>query len=475
MNIIFGTDGWRGLLDSEVNEETVALVAQAFADYCNIKFVNPKVAIAFDGRRNSNEFASLFAKVLSGNSINVILSNNIIPTPVLSYTVKNNNLDAGVMITASHNPGKYNGIKFKGSYGGPFLTEATYKVEKLIGKSEIKKSELYIVTTDLIPNYIKQLNKLVDFKLIADSGLNILVDSMAGAGQTLIQEILAISGCKASTIYGEAKIDFDGRLAEPIEKNLTFLSDILKNDDSYSFGLATDGDADRLGVILDNGEWLSAQETILLLADFITNIKGQNGDLVKTSSVTDIFSTYFKSPTRHVHDVQVGFKYICEKMIETNIAFGAEESGGYGYGKHIPERDGILSALYMLEMLAFSGFKKLSEYRNKKRKEFGVVFYDRIDFEYLNNDRIDKLPNLFINQPKQIADINIQKTETFLSSRGIINGLKFILEGTQRWVLMRSSETEPLVRIYAEGQSAEEVKLFLTFCKYLIIQGERND
>jgi len=162
-------------------------------------------------------------------------------------------------------------------------------------------------------------------------------------------------------------------------------------------------------------------------------------------------------------------------MIETNVAFGAEESGGYGYGKHIPERDGILSALYMLEMLAFSGFKKLSEYRNKKRKEFGVVFYDRIDFEYLNNDRIDKLPNLFINQPKQIADINIQKTETFLSSRGIINGLKFILEGTQRWVLMRSSETEPLVRIYAEGQSAEEVKLFLTFCKYLIIQGERND
>jgi len=157
MNIIFGTDGWRGLLDSEVNEETVALVAQAFADYCNIKFVNPKVAIAFDGRRNSNEFASLFAKVLSGNSINVILSNNIIPTPVLSYTVKNNNLDAGVMITASHNPGKYNGIKFKGSYGGPFLTEETYKVEKLIGKSEIKKSEHYIVTTDLIPNYIKFL------------------------------------------------------------------------------------------------------------------------------------------------------------------------------------------------------------------------------------------------------------------------------------------------------------------------------
>lgn len=474
MNIIFGTDGWRGLLDSEVNEDSVALVAQAFADYCNTKFFNPKVAIAFDGRRNSREFASLFANVLSGNGINVLLSNNIIPTPVLSYTVKNNNLNAGVMITASHNPGKYNGIKFKGSYGGPFLTEETYKVEKLIGKSEIKKSELYIVTTDLIPNYIKQLNKLVDFKLIADSGLNILIDSMAGAGQTLIQEILAMSGCNATTIYSEAKADFDGRLAEPIERNLLELSETLKVKNKYSFGVATDGDADRLGVILDNGEWLSAQETILLLADFITNIKGHNGDLVKTSSVTDILSNHFKSQTRNVYDVQVGFKYICEKMIETNVAFGAEESGGYGYGKHIPERDGIISALYMVEMLALSGFNKLSEYVHQKRKEFGLIHYDRIDFEYLEDDRHDKLPNLYQNQPSTISNIKIIRVDTFLSSRGIINGLKFILDGHQRWLLMRSSETEPIVRVYAEGQSEIEVKSFLDFGIKLMKKGKIN-
>lgn len=474
MNIIFGTDGWRGLLDSEINEDTVALVAQAFADYCNINFVNPKVAIAFDGRRNSKEFANIFSEVLSGNNIHVLLTNHIIPTPVLSFAVKNKNLSSGVMITASHNPGKYNGIKFKGYYGGPFLTEETHKVEKFLGISEIKKSNLKIEVVDFIPPYKEQLAKLIDFKIIANSGLNILIDSMAGAGQTFIQEILNNFGCNASTIYGEARIDFDGRLAEPIEKNLTSLSDILKNDDSFSFGVATDGDADRLGVILDNGEWLSAQDTILLLADFITNIKGHNGDLIKTSSVTDILSTYFKSPTTNVHDVQVGFKYICEKMIETNVAFGAEESGGYGYGIHIPERDGILSALFMIEMLALSGFNKLSEYINQKRKEFGIIHYDRIDFEYLEDDRLEKLPTLYENQPSEISNIKIVAVDSFLSSRGIINGLKFILDGRQRWLLMRSSETEPIVRVYAEGQSEIEVKSFLDFGIKLMRKGKIN-
>lgn len=468
MNIIFGTDGWRGLLESEINEESVAVAAQAFADYCNDEFKYPKVAIAFDGRRKSNEFANVFSEVLSGNNIQVILSDKIIPTPVLSFTVKNKELSAGVMITASHNPAEYNGIKFKGFYGGPFLTEETHKVEEMIGKSKIVKSKANISRQDLIPPYIKQLRKLVDFEAIANSELNILIDSMGGAGQTILQDILGNFDCEASTIYGEAKTDFSGRSAEPIEKNLSEMMDILRNEDCYSLGVATDGDADRLGVVLNNGQWLSAQETILLLADFITNKKNFEGHLVKTSSVTDILSTHFKSKERNVVDVQVGFKYICEKMLETKIAFGAEESGGYGYGKHIPERDGILSALFLIEMLSSSGCKKLSEYVDKKRKEFGFIHYNRIDFEYNNNDRIDLLPKLFEKSPDKIAGINITEKQSFLSSRGIINGIKFHMEGSQRWLLMRASETEPLVRIYSEGQNDKEVEDFLIAGKELI-------
>ncbi len=460
MNITFGTDGWRGLLDSEFNDESVSLVAQAFSDYAKNIAIQPSVAIGYDSRRNSKIFAELFASILEGNGVTYFLSDRIIPTPVVSYCVKLQQLNFGVMITASHNPPEYNGIKFKASYGGPFFTEETHKVELLIGRSAIRKSQGALRTTDLISIYKKHLESIVDFNGISRSSISVLVDSMSGAGGTLIQDLLIKHGVKATTIYGVPNGTFSERLAEPIEKNLIPLRNELKSG-SYSLGVATDGDADRLGVLLDTGEWLSSQETIVLLADYVKNGKKISGDIIKTSSVTNLLKADFETIECTVHDVQVGFKYICEKMMETDAAFGAEESGGYGFKGHIPERDGILSALIFIEMLASSSSKTLTEYVNQKRKQFGEIFYDRIDHPHYNENRNEILPELEKTPPAFIAQYSVNKIDSYCSSRGIVNGLKFTLLGKTRWLLLRSSETEPLIRIYAEGESQQEVQQIL--------------
>ena len=468
MKIIFGTDGWRGLLDSEVNEETISLVAQAFADYNLQRSSQPEIAIGFDGRRNSEKFAKIFAETLSGNNVKVFLSDRIIPTPVLSFYVKHNKLNSGAMITASHNPPEYNGIKFKADYGGPLLTEETLKVEELLGNSPIKKNKTNIEQTNLLLPYVEQLEKLIDFEFIRTSRLKILIDSMGGSGADFLERILLAHNIPAQTIFHPPDEKFYGRLAEPIEKNLKPLSEKLKETD-YSIGIATDGDADRCGVMLDNGEWLSAQETILLLTDFIVNTKQIKGHIVKTASVTDKLKTLFESKQRKIYDVQVGFKYIAEVMISKKIAFGCEESGGFGYGFHIPERDGILSSLFKVEMLAHSGFNKLSDYVKHKRKELGNIYYDRVDLKPDKSDKNNLLPELNNKNINTISNFRVVNVKAFYSSRNIINGLKYFLEGDNRWLLIRSSETEPIVRIYAEGQSNEEVKRFLDYGKSILV------
>jgi phosphomannomutase len=468
--IIFGTDGWRGLIDKEVNKGSVGKVAQAFAIYLKARPKNSndlKVVVAYDGRQYSKQFAILFARILSGNSITTFLADKTSTTPALSFYVKEHELNAGVMITASHNPPEYNGVKFKDYYGGPFFTEETLDIEKLVGKELVQADDEKVYQVDIRNGYYQQLERLVNFQLIKEAGLNILIDSMGGAGQQVIETILRKYDIQAKTIFKIAEPDFSGRLAEPIEKNLLPLKDELQKN-LYSIGIATDGDADRVGIMMENGEWLSAQETILLLTDFIINKKKIKGHLVKTSSVTDKLKHCFENDERKVFDVQVGFKYICEKMIQEDIAFGCEESGGYGYKGHMPERDGILSGLLFIEMLARSGYTKLSDYVIEKRKEFGAIHYSRIDFEYKFEDRLLILPNLASKGMPYLEKFNISEKHEFFSSHGVINGLKFRFENSSKWLLIRCSETEPLFRIYAEGESDAEVEELLILGKTLI-------
>ena len=456
MNIFFGTDGWRAYLDSHINDTTVAVVAQAFSDHINQNSTNPKIAVAFDTRRCSQSFAKIFSEVLSGNGINVLLSDKVVPTPVLSFTTRNMGCAAGVMITASHNPPVYNGIKFKSDLGGPFSSEETKAVEQLLYTSEIKQSETNITIINMLPDYIEHIESLINFKSIREAGIPLLIDSMGGAGQTVLQELLHKHGCGATTIFGDASETFHGRLAEPIEQNLAPLMYELGRG-NFAFGVATDGDADRVGVCLDNGKWLSAQNTILLLVDYLKRVKKESGGIIKTSSVSDKIRCFFESEDVRVHEVQVGFKYIADIMVKEQIAFGGEESGGFGFGMHIPERDGIFSSLILLEMLAVSKFRKLSDYLSDRQQAMGNIYYDRIDMHYDKPDKNNLLPWVFESRITNIGEFIINKTDSFLSSRGIVNGLKFIFEGDCRWLLIRSSETENIIRYYAEGKNKAEV------------------
>jgi len=464
-SISFGTDGWRGIIDRDINNKTVAEAAQAFADYLHASTsvkANLKIAIGYDGRTHSKPWALLFARVLSGNNIEVLLSDKIVPTPLLSWFTKSKNLDAGVMITASHNPPEYNGVKIKGAYGGPLFPEETLKLELHLGNNLVQADEDKINFKDFRQDYYDHISEFIDFEAIKDSGINVLVDSMGGSCQQLIENIFGRFEIQCKTISKISDKDFGGRIAEPIEKNLNPLrAELLKG--IYAAGFATDGDGDRLGVMTDKGEYISSQEIILLLADYLVNQRNYSGDIIKTYSVTDKVRLLFSNAERKVIDVPVGYRYICEKMIANDIAFGCEESGGYSFKNHMPDRDGIISALMITEMIAKSGYRTLSDLINEKRKIWGNIYFKRKDFSYNKSDKLERIKSL-VNEPMDnIKGYKVLSTHVFYNEREILNGIKFMLEGQTRWILIRSSETEPLIRIYAEGESSEEVDELITF------------
>ena len=460
--IFFGTDGWRARIDEDIHLQSVAVVAQAFAAYVLRESAGkPRVAVGYDTRRCSRDFAEMFARVLSGNGIDVILSDKVVPTPVLSYTVVDRQCFAGVMITASHNPPCYNGIKFKAAYGGPFSLEQTRAVEALLNVLEPIVSESVPASEDLLPSYVAHVESCIDFGVIRHAGLRVLADSMGGAGGTLIADILAKNGCSGETVYGKPSEDFYGRLPEPISSNLKPLGEALRAG-SYALGVATDGDADRLGVCLETGDFLSAQTTILLLVDYLKRVRHEPGAIVHTSSVTGLLRKHFLSPDTPVYDVQVGFKYITDIMVRERVCFGGEESGGFGYAMHLPERDGIFSALLFLEMLSESGCKTLSDYVAERESWLGKVHYARIDTRCDRPDRVELLPRLHEKKVLSVAGFRVVSEQTFLSSRGVVNGIKYVLEGDCRWLLLRASETEPILRFYAEGQDDDEVRTLLS-------------
>jgi phosphomannomutase len=465
--IVFGTDGWRGLLDTELNLENIRRVAQAFSVYIRRKAEKGKVALGFDGRRNSGLFALEFGRLLMANGIETFISQGVVPTPVLSFFTRENACTAGVMITASHNPPEYNGLKFKSANGAPFSTEETAIIESLIDKEPPAVTDQNPAQTDFLPSYIKHLEQTIDLKVIRNAGLSVLIDSMGGAGMNLMADICFWNQVYCDSIFSSPETDFAGRTPEPIEKNLAPLSEALKFG-QYSIGFATDGDADRLGVMDEKGRWVNIQQVILYLAEFMVQKFGARGGVVKTSSVTDkILSLRSEGQAVKVHDAQVGFKYVSETMLENDAVFGAEESGGFGFFNHLPDRDGIFSAFMVLQMLAESGEKTLSAFLEKKRKGLGLIFYDRIDMHTNNTERHNVLPVLEKDPPQNLAGFPVRAVKSFKSSRGLINGLKFHLEGQPRWLLLRVSETEPMVRIYAEAESIDEVRQLLAEGKRL--------
>ena len=457
-DIHFGTDGWRALAGSQINLTSLGWVAQAFVDALPelSSGSSREIVLGYDGRLDSRELAQHFARIARANQWLPILADRIIPTPVVSFNTLHRRARGGVMITASHNPASYNGIKFKSDRGAPFSTEMTAAVESHLGRSPVVCSEESIATVDLWTPYVAAVKTRIDLDAIAASGLSVVVDSMAGAGGRCLESILKEFGVPVVTLAGDPLPDFGGRLAEPIEQNLKPLTQYLQTHAGFALGLATDGDADRLGVCYENGSWQNAQDTILMLTQYIIETRQDPGDLVKTASVSGLLGKILIGTDRSIRNVQVGFKYIADEMLGGNVAFGAEESGGFGYGIHIPDRDGIFSGLMVMELLARSGHKRLSRHVEKLHARLGHIHYQRVDLPIASLSTDRWLGDLAGRRLESLAGFKVLGQEQYLTHRGLVNGLKLLLEGQTRWILVRSSETEPMVRIYAEGDGAEE-------------------
>ena len=468
MAIKFGTDGWRAIIGEDYTFENVRICAQGVANYLKSNnYDYSGLIIGYDTRLNSEEFAQSVAEVIAGNNIPVILCDRPAPTPVVSYNLVQRECAAGIVITASHNPPNWNGFKFKPGYGGSASPDIVSKLEDFISDVEISqeissisiKKGLDMGLIEKInpePSYMNHIAGMVNLKLIRDSGLNVVIDSMHGAGANYISKLLEGGSTKTFEIRSEINTDFPGMSQpEPIESNLTPLKDkiIELNGD---VGLATDGDADRLGLMDEEGTYISTLHTFALICNHLIRDLKMSGPIVKSITMTSMIEKLGDINKIPVINTPVGFKYLGPVMMEENAIAAGEESGGYGFQGHIPERDGILSGLMILNMMALTE-KNPSELIIDLEEIVGPHYYSRIDTEFDPKNKVQIIKKVSSTHPKSIAGIPVVKIDDQ-------DGYKFILQDNY-WGLIRFSGTEPLMRIYAEGKDAKMVTEILSECQ----------
>lgn len=467
--IKFGTDGWRAVISDDFTFDNVKKVGQAVSMYVltqkevlkNREFA---VVIGYDTRFLSEKYAELIACVMAANGIKVILAEKATPTPSVSFAIKDRNLIGGVMITASHNPARYNGIKYKAYYAGSAGPEITKKFEEFLVNAEVKfmpaeeaKTKGLIKVDDIIPRHLEFIKKYANIKLLKNAKLKVLVDSMYGTGKSYIQDLLSGGKCKVDMIHSEYNPGFGGINPEPIMPNLKELADKVKKG-KYDIGIATDGDADRLGVALPNGKLLTGHKVMTLLFLHLLEDKKMRGGVIQTICGTGLIDKICKKYDLKMYETPVGFKYICELMIKEDILIGGEETGGVAFKNSIPERDGILSGLLILEMMAMRK-KKIMEILKSIDKEYGTYEYRRLDLKYPDDKKKKLMENLKTNPPKRIIDKEIIKIKD-------TDGYKFMCEDGS-WMMMRLSGTEPILRVYAEASSEKRAFDILEFGKKL--------
>jgi len=468
MKIKFGTDGWRGVIADDFTFDNVRIVGQAIADYLKAEATGDKqqeVAVGYDNRFLAEKYASLIAEVLSGNGIKVILSDKSVPSPCVSFAIAERKCAGGVMVTASHNPPQFCGIKFKAPYGGSATEEITRKIEKNLYGNKVSESinpEL-IIGEDLVPSYLARLKSFIDFAVVKDAGLKIIADPMYGVGSNYMEEMLKDTNCSVITMHTRRDPLFGGLNPEPISEYLEELKDKVKEMNA-DIGLATDGDADRIGVVDDEGNYLTPHQVFPLLLLYMIREKGEKGKVVQTISLGYLSNRIARKFNLEFQEVPVGFKNVANLMLKENIFIGGEESGGYGYQGYIPERDGLLSSLFFVEMLAKTK-KRLSTLLREMEEEFGKSFYKRVDFE-LGNTRWEGLEKqqfvreLHKRAPKRLLDIPVKEIKTY-------DGIEFILEDDS-WLLLRPSGTEPVLRVYAETDEPGKTEKLLAIGKEIL-------
>ena len=455
-NIKFGTDGWRAVVGQDFNEDNVRTVTGAIGKYVFDKFGSEKkIIVGYDPRNKAFEFAQQTADQLAEYGFEVLLSDKVVPTPVLAYNAKHLNACA-VMFTASHNPPEYLGIKFIPDYAGPATSDITDELMyNLAVPFNNKSANGCVVKYNFAPDYFAHLDKLIDFKKIKNFDKNIIFDGLYAASIGYFDKLLDIHGIKYDSLHMFHDVNFGGGMPEPKPKYLKELIEKVKETPN-SIGFANDGDSDRFGVINENGEYVSPNEIIAILLIHLTKNKGLKGYLVKTVGASLLLNKTAEKLGVEVIETAVGFKHVGEAMRRFNPVIGGEESGGLSIQGHIPEKDGILANLLILEAMAYVN-KSLVELQKDLYDFVGCKFYnDRVDKRLDNVDEIKPLLEEYKNK-QQIGNFKVKKIDTK-------DGVKLYFDDDTSWMLIRPSGTEPLLRIYFESgnlQKLEDLKSYL--------------
>ncbi len=477
MPIHFGTDGWRAVISDTFTFHNLRLVAQAIADAVKSDSWNNgtvigeapdpnRMVVGFDTRFLSDRYATEVARVLSGNGYTVYLTQSDAPTPAISYTVRQMNAIAGVVITASHNAPRYNGVKLKASYGGSALKEQCRRVEGYLNDNEergrgpnlmdyeqARKAGL-LRRFNPLPAYYDHLRTLIDFDAIAENPQRVVVDSMFGSGRGVIKGILKGTGCEVVEIRGEMNPGFGGVHPEPIGRYLGALAGAISTGIG-DVGLATDGDGDRIGAMDGRGNFVAPHMIMALALRYLVEKRSWSGKVVRTVSTTrmiDRLANRFGIP---LEETPVGFNYIADYMLKDDVLIGGEESGGISFKGHIPEGDGVLMGLLLVELVATSK-TSLHELVNDLLKDVGPAHYQRTDLRLSRPIAKTRMTEQLLDEtPPAIGGESVVEVKS-------TDGVKYIL-ADDSWLLIRPSGTEPVLRVYAEGRSEDMVQALLSY------------
>jgi len=459
--IKFGTDGWRAVISDTFTFKNVRILSQAISDWINkdlpAKDSRRKIALGYDTRFMSGDYARIVACVLAANGIEVLLSDAPIPTPALSYGVPSNRCVAGIMITASHNPYQFNGLKIKTAQGGGAGKDITNKVESYLCQNDVReaiftdaKKQKQIVLYDFKKDYIKFMKKYIDLKKIKKSRARVIMDAMHGSGNSLIAEILKGSSVRLSLMREDINPYFDGKKPEPVVEYLSGILQRVKKE-KFDLGLVLDGDADRIAAVAKGGEFIHPQKILGLLILHLVRDRGRKGGVVKTICGTTMIDNIAKKLGCKLYETPVGFKYISDLMVSENIVAGGEEAGGMGFQDYIPERDGTLAGLLLLEMM-IDRKKDIKKIVDDMEKEFGRYYYQRCDVRL---------------KPGQTFDLEPFKATPELLGKKVVDikdfdGVKLVCED-ESWLMLRPSGTEPLVRAYSEARTLKRAKELIEY------------
>ena len=467
MTIKFGTDGWRAVISETFTFANLRLVSQAIADFIGEENnEDPSVIIGFDTRFLSDRYAAEVARVMAANGVKTWLARADTPTPAISYTIKDKKATAGVMITASHNPPRYNGIKLKASYGGSASPQQSKRVEQLLEQNlaeargpnlmelEDAMDQGLVQKFDPTWAYYQHLATLVDLDCISGGELRVVADGMYGSGRNIFGEVLARGRTHIHNIRHEMNPGFGGIHPEPIGQYLGLLSSTIQAG-HWDIGLATDGDADRIGAVDKFGSFVDPHRIFALVLHYLLDKRGWRGKVVRTVSTTRMIDRIAQAYDLPVIETPVGFNHIADHMLDNGVVMGGEESGGMSIQGHIPEGDGILLGLLLLEVMAYYR-KPLHQLVEELLEKFGPAQYARTDMRLARPVAKKQMVDMLLNSaPKEIAGVALEDIQT-------TDGVKYYLADGS-WLLIRPSGTEPVLRVYAEAPNDVRVATLLKF------------